>query len=186
MMLFPGNCWKLLVALGALAVFASVKGAEAELHIYNIPSGPAEETLKMAAEQGRIELVFATEIIVGIQANSIEGRFSAQEALDGMLEGTPLVVVPVSDGNAFGIINQKMLSETDLLGEKDQLTSETTQESQSEMNLPKKNNWLKTFSAILTLGIIGGPGLAAQEEDNEDEIFDLSPFEVNESDSNGA
>ena len=53
----------------------------------------------------------------------------------------------------------------------------------------KKNNWLKTLAAVLALGIIGAPELAAQDDASTqddassegEEIQELSPFEVDES-----
>ena len=138
MRLFHGNCKALLALLGVFLNCASIFGVEAELRRYEIPSGPAEDTLIIITEQGRLELVYTSDIAVGIQTNSIEGKFSAMEALDRMLEGTLLVAVPVSEGTAFGIVKRAEEDGSELL-----LTPETTEPQkleETEMNA-KKSNW---------------------------------------------
>ncbi len=67
----------------------------------------------------------------------------------------------------------------------DQTTQNTEPQIMEETDMnAKKNNWLKTLAAILTLGVVGAPELAAQEED-EDEIFELSPFTIDEQENQG-
>jgi len=44
----------------------------------------------------------------------------------------------------------------------------------------KKNNWLKTLAAVLTLGVVGAPELASQVEDDDEEVYELSPFTIEE------
>lgn len=113
---------------------------------YDVPDGAAEETLRIAAEQGHIELVFASEVIVGYETSAIKGRYAIADALNLMLEGTPLVAVPVSDAQAFGII--KRVKKGGKVSERSenqlQKTSIKKLKEKSEMNLPmnekKKNN----------------------------------------------
>lgn len=184
MRLFRGDCNVLHPVLGVFLTCASIFGVEAELRLYEIVSGPAEETLVIAAEQGRLELVFTSDIVVGIQTNSIEGKLSALDALDRMLEGTLLVAVPVSEGSAFGIVKRAEEEDFD-----SPLTIETTQNTESligkktEMN-PENNNWLKALAAVLTLGITTLPGqLSAQEEDED--VYQLNPFTVQDDETVG-
>ncbi len=47
---------------------------------------------------------------------------------------------------------------------------------ETKMNAKKNNNWLKTLAAVLTLGIAGGNAYLGAQED--DEVYDLKPFEV--------
>ena len=52
------------------------------------------------------------EILISVGAaaraftNSVRGEYDVQEVLDLMLEKTPLVAVPVSGGEAFGIVKR--------------------------------------------------------------------------------
>lgn len=55
---------------------------------------------------------------------------------------------------------------------------------QNQNYTTKRNNWLKTLAAVLTIGIAGGQGqIAAQNED--DDVYDLTPFQVDESTNTG-
>lgn len=176
---------------GVFLVTVSVQAAEAALRSYDIPGGVAAETLKIAAEQGRMELVYTPETVVGAWTQALNGHFQAREALEQMLQGTQLVVVPVSEGKAFGIVKRVEDDGTGLLGSKPPPTSETTLLSQSEMNfqnqayMTKQNNWLKTLTAVLTIGIAGGPGQLSAQDDDENEILELTPFEIDESTNTG-
>jgi len=51
----------------------------------------------------------------------------------------------------------------------------------------KKNNWFKTLTAVLILGIAGGlhPLTAQEDEDEDEKVFDLSPFTVQEDEAIG-
>ena len=50
---------------------------------------------------------------------------------------------------------------------------------------PRNNNWLKTLAGVLTLGLAGDlPPVEAQEND-EEEIYELSPFVVDAGDDTG-
>jgi outer membrane receptor protein involved in Fe transport len=55
------------------------------------------------------------------------------------------------------------------------------------MNILHKNNWFKTLAAVLTLGIASGlhPVAAQEDEDDDEEVFDLSPFTVQEDEAIG-
>jgi len=53
------------------------------------------------------------------------------------------------------------------------------------MNILHKNNWFKTLAAVLTLGIASGLHPVAAQEDEDEEVFDLSPFTVQEDEAIG-
>ncbi|MDA0347918.1 MAG: STN domain-containing protein, partial [Verrucomicrobia bacterium] len=192
MMLFRWNRKALLMVVGVQLFYTSVQAAEDGVRSYKIRSGMAEETLKIAAEQGRMELVYSPEIVVGIRTQALKGKYPAQQALEQMLEHTPLVVVPVSEGKAFGIIMSSEDEGPGLLIPEPSAKIETTLTSQTDMNLLNKanttrqNNWLKTLTAVLTIGIVGGQDqLAAQEADEENKVYDLSPFTVDATEDTG-
>jgi len=69
-----------------------------------IPSGAATETVSALAREAETNIVFAATAPGGVITKEIHGLFTVKEALDRMLEDTPLVAVPVSGGKAFGII----------------------------------------------------------------------------------
>jgi hypothetical protein len=191
MMLFRWNFKVLLMVVGVFVILSSGVEAEEEIRMYRIPTGMAVETLKTAAEQGRMELVYTPEAVVGIRTLALKGKFRAQDALEKMLEDTPLAVVPVSDGKAFGIIIRSGAEGPGLLAFESPAVEQTTLTSQTDMNLlnkantTKQNNWLKTLTAVLTIGIVGGQDQLAAQENDENEIVELSPFEVDASADTG-
>lgn len=175
--------------MGVFMVFTSAMDAEEGLRMYRIPAGMAEETLKIAADQGRMELVYTPETVNGIRTQAIQGKFQPKEALEQMVGDTPLVVVPVSDGNAFGIVNRTESEGPGPLASDPSATAESTQLPPSEMNLPnlsKQNTFFKTLAALLTLGLsVTTKDVTAQDNETEREIFTLSPFNVNAADDTG-
>jgi len=60
---------------------------------FDIPAGTAERTLREFATQSGVEVLFATEAAAGVQTNSVKGDFAARDAVQQMLQGTPLHVV---------------------------------------------------------------------------------------------
>ena len=98
------------------------------------------ETLKIAARQGDVEILISVGGSTKVQTKSIKGRYAVQEALDLMLEGTPLVAVPVSGGKAFGILHREKKGGYASNRAENQLRKILTTETQSEMNLNKQNN----------------------------------------------
>lgn len=133
MRLFLWNCQALLLILGVFLTCPSIHGVEAPESLYRIPAGSAEKTLRQAAEQGRIELIYTTETVVGMQTNAVEGRMTAKVVLERMLEDTALVLVPVTDGAAFGIKLKKevaggSLNDTQLQSKEDLAAIESEDE----------------------------------------------------------
>lgn len=63
------------------------------LHAFDVPAGEAAVTLKQAAKQGRVEIVFPAKLVQGVTTNAVKGGFTAREALHRMLAGTELVLV---------------------------------------------------------------------------------------------
>ncbi len=100
---------------------------------------------------------------------------SPKDALERMLEGTPLVFKEDLESGAFAVTRSEIPS-------LDQTTQNTEPQilEETEMNA-KNNNWFKTLAAALTLGIAGGSeGLHAQDDDK---IYEISPFIVQSEDT---
>lgn len=77
-----------LFALGLTSAFP----AEA-VKPYDIPAGEAATTLKQAAKQGGVEIVFPAATVQGVRTVAVKGDFTAREALNRLLAGTELVLV---------------------------------------------------------------------------------------------
>ncbi|MBT3481780.1 MAG: hypothetical protein HN457_10180, partial [Opitutales bacterium] len=106
MILSRCNCSVLLTLVCLTLTWDCILRAGTEVREFDIAEGQAVETLKEAAFQGNVEILISVSRDSDVRTNSIKGAFGVQEALDSMLEGTPFVAVPVSNGNAFGIMKR--------------------------------------------------------------------------------
>jgi iron complex outermembrane receptor protein len=150
---------------------------------FDLPEGRAIETLREAALQGESQILFSDIVVEGVMTKAIRGQYSPREALVLMLKSTGLGLAQANTNGAYAIT----LADREIeAGGSNDITS--TIQSYSEHKIEtkmntKKNNWFKTLVAAITLGIAGGQGGLSGQEDSEDEVYDLSPFVVNESES---
>ncbi|MGK0236569.1 MAG: hypothetical protein ACI92G_000024 [Candidatus Pelagisphaera sp.] len=187
MRFFIGNVLALQLLLSVLVHCAFAQGSMSKKRAYDVPDGAAEETLRIAAEQGHIELVFASEVIVGYETSALKGRFLIQDALDRMLEGTPLVAVPVSGGKAFGVIKRaKKGGNVPKRSKNKQLQNiETKTQMNLEQSKPKQTIG-GLFKGLLALAVASSPNLSAQDDSSSDEeVYELSPFTIQADDNTG-
>lgn len=92
----------LLVVLGSQAGLA----AEARLDAprpFDVPAGEAVNTLKLAARQGGLEIVFFAETVRGIRTPAVRGLYLPRDALARLVDNTGLVVVPDEKSGTLSI-----------------------------------------------------------------------------------
>jgi len=153
---------------------------EARIH-FDIPEGRAIETLRSAALQGEIQILYSDAVVDGVMTKAVRGRFSPREALEIMLEGTSLSIAQANTNGAHAITHAEGEIESRASNDITQTNQPDYEESTDpEMN-DKKNNWLKALAALL-ITTSGQDGLVAQS-DSTVKVYELSPFEVNESSS---
>ena len=171
-----------LAAMAMLAVAAQLLGGEVEVRAYDIPAGLAADTLKLAASQGQIELVYTSSTIAGVTTRPVYGLCSAQVALDRLLHGTPLVAILANNGRAFGIVNRSSASEFGQQNPKNQhlsLPSKTSTDmsSKTDTHTSRTKSIVTGFLAVLLSGSpTTAPAQTVMEED--DSIYKLNPFQV--------
>ena len=109
--------------------------------------------------------------------NAIQGDYAPQEALALMLEGTGLGIAQANVNGAYAITPAE--SETEVrVSNEITTTIQIVPENNTDTEMkPRNTTWLKSLAGVLTLGVAGAP-LPAQE--NEDEVYDLSPFAITE------
>lgn len=171
-----------LLVCGIVA-FGSVLSAEETLtkKNYRIPSGKAITTLKLAAKQGEVDILFAASIAKGVRTNAIEGMFTPLEALDLMLRSTSLSVIQDRETGAFAVIQNSL--------ETDSPSSETPANLVLEPNItPNMNKPTRTTRNFLA-GLLAALSAAAPQgaiaQEAEEEVYVLTPFEVSSADSDG-
>lgn len=92
-----------LSGLAALAVGLTLSAAEADKKNFDLPAGPAGETLKTFARQAGREIVFAPETADAVSTQAIRGRYTPREAIDAMLANTGLVASQDFRTGAFAV-----------------------------------------------------------------------------------
>lgn len=93
-----------LACLFALVLFApSAWAAEDGKFAFDLPAGKAVETLRMAAQQAGIEIMFPEELVRDTRTPAVAGRHSPLEVLTLMLADTALKVLRDEKTGAFAI-----------------------------------------------------------------------------------
>lgn len=162
------------VLFNGLAVCAI---ADTDELIYDIPEGRAIKTLKLAAKQGDVDIMFAASVTKGVTTKAVYGVFTAQEALDRMLTGTLLTVVRDEGSGAFAIIPGSKEDSSD--SDSDGILSSKTEQTITPIMINKERKKGNMLTALVSLAIASGSqGLIAQDDSTNDEVFELTPFEV--------
>jgi iron complex outermembrane recepter protein len=143
---------------------------------FSVPAGPAIETLKMAALQGEVEVLIAVNVPPDVVTKPVRGRWTAREALDEMLAGSPLIAVPVSDGRAFGILFRRSTAAVGAPTPAGTSTTNPNREPESRMPSPKSSRLSATAQAVLAFFTASTAPLSGQQPPPEAIV--LSPFEV--------
>jgi Secretin and TonB N terminus short domain len=74
----------------ACALVACMAQAQAVRHALDLPAAPLERSLNELARLTGVQVLFASSLTQGRNAPALRGSFSAQEALDRLLQGTGL------------------------------------------------------------------------------------------------
>ncbi|MBX3736994.1 MAG: TonB-dependent receptor [Candidatus Didemnitutus sp.] len=171
------SVWLLLLVL--LHAAGASLGATTPPADFAIPAGPAHERLKLAAQQGNVEVLISTDVPQSATTRAVRGRLTPEEALTRMLEDTPFAAVPVSGGHAFGILRKSPRPAPRGDGDTNQSGSSTQPLSSMDTSpaTPRKT-WLSAaLSAVASFAFAAPPPLTAQEKATET-VVTLNPFEV--------
>ena len=153
---------------------------ETQIH-FDISKGRAIETLRNASLQGEIQILFSDAVVDGVITKAVRGRFSPREALEIMLEDTNLSIAQANTNGAYAITHTEGEIESRVGND---ITHTPTTESENhknpEMNV-KKKNWLHALAALIVTS--SGPSALIAQSESEEQVYELSPFEVDESNS---
>lgn len=92
-----------LATLFVLVALFPLTAAEGARKAFDLPAGPASETLKAFARQAGREIVFSVDAIGSVTTNAVRGEFTPSEGIDAMLAGTGLVVTQDARTGAFAV-----------------------------------------------------------------------------------
>src|SRR5882762_2380939 len=80
-----------LICAGWLSLTLNVSAAEPARKDFDIPSGLAPATLKQFIAQSNVQLMYVADEVQGVNTRSVNGRYTAMEAIQVLLADTGLV-----------------------------------------------------------------------------------------------
>src|SRR4051812_34731090 len=92
-----------LSGCAALAAVIVLSAADAAKKNFDLPAGPAGETLKAFARQAGREIVFSADAIGTVPTHAVRGELAPREAIDAMLADTGLVATQDGRTGAFAV-----------------------------------------------------------------------------------
>ncbi len=95
-----------MIGVAILLMLPAAAFGKGDTRWFDIETGNAEATLRLVAMQGEVEILVDADVPTGVRTNPVRGKFTIQQALERMFFATPLVAVPVSQGNAYGIVSR--------------------------------------------------------------------------------
>ncbi len=76
-----------------LSVAAVARADVSDKRSFDIPAGVAERTLKLFSTQAGRGIIMDADAVAGIRTSSVKGEYEPKEAMQRMLQGTPLTAV---------------------------------------------------------------------------------------------
>jgi iron complex outermembrane receptor protein len=185
---FPCLIFACLLFAGLALCRAS---AAEERRAFDVPVGDAAETLKLAARQGGLEIIFFAETVRGVRTLAVRGEFPRREALARLVANTGLVVGPNEKNGTLTIQRAQPLSAPPTPSPASSLA---TRPSQAHPKPMKRKTSLAVLGAWLALALAPAPvGLAAEtggsvvsaQPKPAEETIQLDPFVVNQQTTKG-
>ena len=150
---------------------------------FQIPQADANVTLTLFARQSGISLLYSKQEVAGVTTNVIQGKFDPVEALERMLENTALRFDQDVETGAIAVVvnskNGKRLSPESSSG-----NSTAPNHSNPTQHTDMKKNKDRSFLGKFLHGLLGiivataSTQAVSQEYSEDEEIYELSPFEV--------
>jgi hypothetical protein len=91
---------------------------------FNLPVDTAEKSLKRFSEQSGRSVMFATDNVQDVRTNLVAGHYTAPDALNRLLAGTPLRAIPEAQTGGFAVARERPKQETN--GPNGQRAAQTT------------------------------------------------------------
>lgn len=102
---FPLRSRQLRLSLLASSLLIAVSAEGREGVNVDLPAAPLGEAINALAQQSSVQILFASDLGAGRQTPALKGRFSAEEALQTLLEGSGLQA-QAKDERTFVVVAQ--------------------------------------------------------------------------------
>lgn len=184
------------LALLSKLTLAPITGAESDalitqvesresLQRFEIAGGDAQEILETLSLKAERPLIYLVDQVKGVRLNSVEGEMTFRQAMERLVENTELMLVEEANSGTWII----KLREVELPPTTDGNSSLQTQEPKPLETMTtedKRNpNWLSRVMSGLAVAVLTGAPSAALAQEDEEAVYDLSPFTVDSGDSEG-
>ena len=136
---------------------------------FDVSEGDAIETLSEAARQANVEIFYSADAVLGVRTVPISGNYDPLEAFRRMFSGTALEVFQHEESGVFLVKKSKLPNDN----------PENSNEMDNTLKRKSKNLLSKLLFAIIpiTSGVVSAQEDALQDE----EVYELSPFEISTS-----
>ncbi|PAW67357.1 MAG: hypothetical protein B9S34_05545 [Opitutia bacterium Tous-C1TDCM] len=88
----PPTPWFRVLLLAWFGFAAALRGEDSARRHFDVPAGAAVVTLKRAALQAGLEIVYSAATVGGVQTQAVAGSFRPHDALERMVADTPLKI----------------------------------------------------------------------------------------------
>ncbi len=145
----------------------------------NLPAGPASESLQEFAEQSRLQIIYPSDLLAGIHAPRIKGRYAPNEVFALILDDTGLASLRDEESGAY-FIKQAIANPKSVAGKEviEEALSETNLEKNkaTTMNQEKPKLARKVFNGLLSMALLGGANSIYAQDDGP--TYELEKLEV--------
>ncbi|MCG8527002.1 MAG: hypothetical protein MI748_11510 [Opitutales bacterium] len=190
-MMYPkSNIRTLTFCCVSVVMCFACTGAEKVME-FNIEADKARKAIRAFGKQSRESLLYKLKDLKDVITNEVVGNYSPSDALELLLEGTPLSFDQDVETGAFAIFRLEEMNSPISSG----LTSgnledpaNTNPKQHTDTNMNKKKSFLgKLLSGLAGIVVVTNTSpLSAQDEDFADEdVYELSPFVIAESENVG-
>jgi hypothetical protein len=188
------NLYKLLIVAAVFGLCGQLLAQPGLERKFRISAGKAEDTLKAFARQAEMPVLFFMDQVSGHETQALEGKFSCSQALSTMLRDSGLeftlddetgAILINASGN--GSVSQQSASGGNASRAGDSLNNNLKLDETMNKQNGKPSFWRKLLFAVGIIGATTPNAALAQELDDqqEEEVFELSPFQVTGSDDEG-
>ncbi|HKJ91023.1 MAG TPA: hypothetical protein VJ960_07815, partial [Oceanipulchritudo sp.] len=189
------NLYKLLIVAAILGLSAQLLAQPGLEQKFRISAGKAEDTLKAFSQQSDMQVLFFMDQVNGHKTRALKGTYTSATALSLLLEGSGLeftlddetgAILINASGN--GSVNQTNAMSGDASPAGDSLNHNLKLDETMNKQNGKPTFWRKLLFAVGIIGATTPNAALAQEQDTDEqqeEIFELSPFLVSGSEDQG-
>ncbi len=168
-----------LALIACLLMFLSTSMSAEEIQVFDIGADAASKTLKSFSRQAKVSILYSPKAVRGIRTNEVKGLMNPSVALGLMLKGTELAFVGDGETGAFAV---KRSDPSAVAGPRNQTLVPMTK-PQTEKDPSSRSK--RMLATALTAAISAAASPVSAQDDNEEDIFSLSPFVVEASEDEG-